>query len=242
MKVLKASTLALQIVITLLCIAAVILAGVMIPQMDYVNWEVIAPTHGIFILQVIFTTIYLFRRWKQKRVGAGVRYSSLSATFLAVGVIVLILVKGGPVSSNPRSFTIPLNSEAPVFAAHTLDGKDFHLADYKGKYVFLDFWATWCLPCVKDLPYVQKLYEEVGDEVVVVGINYDQLAAVANKHVEEEGVEFLQLHDPERNLWEIYNIQALPKNYLINPEGIVVEQNLHEEDIVTVITEYARNN
>ncbi len=64
-----------------------------------------------------------------------------------------------------------IGSEAPDFTAKLNNGETFTLSDKKGQVILLNFWATWCSNCVKEMPAIEKLYEEYGDQIVIVGVN-----------------------------------------------------------------------
>ena len=109
-------------------------------------------------------------------------------------------------------------------------GNTHTLADYKGKTIFLNFWATWCGPCKAELPDIQKLYEkyseETEEEVVVLGVAGPKMG---NEKTEEEIIEFLKeneltypvLMDTDWTLFQGYGISSFPTTFMIDKEGNV---------------------
>lgn len=118
------------------------------------------------------------------------------------------------------------------FTAKTPDGKTQKLSDYagKGKYVLVDFWASWCPPCRKDMPNIAKAYKEYKDKgLEIVGVSLDEDSAKWNEAITEMTMVWPQLSDGEG--WEgeavtLYGVEKIPQTILINPEGIIIEKNL----------------
>ena len=115
---------------------------------------------------------------------------------------------------------------APDFTLPSLDGSDVSLSDYRGKWVFVNFWATWCGPCVVEMPMMNNLYKELngeGLEMVAISIDKKDVADV-QAFVDEHKLVFTVLHDKESSLSSIYGLTSLPLSYVISPEGKVVAQ------------------
>lgn len=127
-----------------------------------------------------------------------------------------------------------LNNEAPVLALADLDGKVVSLASLRGKVVLIEFWASWCRPCVEALPHVQKLHEELKEKgLVVLGINSEP-EEVARTFVQDNGYTFRTLVDEGKTAWGPYNVQGIPTTLVVDEEGIVRSYTMGyrpEEDI-----------
>jgi len=103
-------------------------------------------------------------------------------------------------------------------------GDTVHLKDYRGKTVLLNLWATWCRPCLTEIPYLQRLHEEFADQgLVVVGVSVD--AALHRdaviEFVEKMGVTYDILLDPETRSEKIFLARGLPNSVLIDRKGVV---------------------
>jgi peroxiredoxin len=124
---------------------------------------------------------------------------------------------------------------APEFAATTLDGKSFKLADLRGKVVLVDFWATWCGPCVAELPNLKKLHDEYADQgLVVVSISFDRSADATRRYAAEKQMSWTQIWAEKANkgpLAELYGVNAIPATFLIGPEGKVVAKDLRGDEL-----------
>ena len=114
----------------------------------------------------------------------------------------------------------------PDFRLKDLDGESFRLGDHLGKkVVYINFWASWCKPCKRELPHLQKLYEELGDEgFLPLAINTDPSAARnrVKSYVRRHGYGFPFLLDPDNNVHEKYNpTRKLPFSLLVDGDGQV---------------------
>jgi peroxiredoxin len=131
---------------------------------------------------------------------------------------------------------------APEFTVKTLDGKPLKLADYRGKFVLLDFWATWCGPCKGETPHLKAVHEAFGkdDRLAMVGLSLDQETAEPKKYVAENGMAWSQgfLGDWQAtDLPGKYGVRGIPSIWLIGPDGKVVAKDLRGDRIKAAVAE-----
>jgi len=113
---------------------------------------------------------------------------------------------------------------APAFTLLDINGNNVSLSDFKGKYVFIDFWATWCGPCRAEIPaYKQLIADYKGRNVVFISMSVDKDKAAWEKMVKEDKFEWLQLHDPQTiKANKKYLVMYIPTFTLIDPDGKIV--------------------
>jgi peroxiredoxin len=118
---------------------------------------------------------------------------------------------------------LKIGAKAPDFSLKTLDGKQVELSDYEGKKVMLNFWATWCPPCKKEMPDMEKYTQQAGDDVVVLAVNIDPENDV-QAFVEDNGITFtipLDSQSAKNPVNERYKILSIPTTYFIDKKGII---------------------
>lgn len=110
---------------------------------------------------------------------------------------------------------------APDFELETFTGEKVKLSDFKGKKIFLNFWASWCKPCKQEMPDMQKFYEKYKDEVEIVAINLtgkENNETNAKQFVEENGFTYPILLDPKLTVGKTYSAVAIPTTYFIGSD------------------------
>jgi thiol-disulfide isomerase/thioredoxin len=132
---------------------------------------------------------------------------------------------------------------APELVLQALDGPAHRLADYRGRVVLVNFWATWCEPCRDEMPSMQRLKEKLaGRPFAVLAVNLDEPEARIRTFLSRMKVDFTVLLDPGRAAAKSWNARILPASYLVGPDGrirysVVGELDWGHERVVGRITE-----
>ncbi len=104
-----------------------------------------------------------------------------------------------------------------------LNGQPASLQPYQGRVIWLDFWASWCLPCRESFPWLNRMQETYGKQgFSVVAVNVDRKASDAERFLNRYPANFDVLHDPEGKLAEAMQVKGMPMGYLIDSSGRVV--------------------
>ena len=127
---------------------------------------------------------------------------------------------------------------APDFTAALADGSEFTLSDQQGKIVLLNFWATWCGPCVREMPAFETLKEEGGEDVVILAVNCMEYADTVAAFIEENGYTFPIAIDEEGLISAKYPTQGIPYTLLIDGDGIIQNIYVGAADADTQYMEY----
>ncbi|TRX71433.1 TlpA disulfide reductase family protein [Carboxylicivirga sp. M1479] len=124
-----------------------------------------------------------------------------------------------------------IGNRAPQFSIQSLHNKEVSLATLKGKYVLIDFWASWCGPCRKEIPNLKNIYKAFhNQELQIISISTDGDKEAWLKAVEEENMPWVQVHDTKK-ISGSYNVTGIPHIVLISPEGIILDKNMHGDGI-----------
>lgn len=125
--------------------------------------------------------------------------------------------------------TISKGMTAPGFTLKDLKGKPVSLSDYKGKYVLLDFWASWCPPCRAEHPLLVSLQKKYGSDIEFISLSMDASEKAWREAVAIDQLSWMQLNDPKSVNGEAgdnYGVKALPFNCIIDPEGKIMATKL----------------
>jgi thiol-disulfide isomerase/thioredoxin len=123
---------------------------------------------------------------------------------------------------------------APDFTLASLDGENITLSDLRGRYVLINFWATWCAPCLAEMTALQALADEHGDSLVILGINQREDLSAIEPFLQQLGVSFPILLNPDDATLINYQVMGLPRSALVDPQGYIIYRAFGEVDIPAV--------
>ena len=143
--------------------------------------------------------------------------------------------------SQPQSTQVAIGQTAPDFTLPDVNGKPFTLSSLRGKYVLLDFWASWCGPCREENPNVVATYKEFKNkDFTVLGVSLDKEKNDWVSAIKSDGLEWKQVSDLK--YWNnaaatLYSVESIPYNVLIDPAGKVIATSLRGSDLTNKLTE-----
>jgi len=139
----------------------------------------------------------------------------VSALLFGLWVLLLFLPMSALVADPAPSFQIPTN-----------DGV-IELKDLKGEVVYLDFWASWCGPCRKSMPWLNRMQEKYDDAGFrVIGVNLDKERELADEFLQTVPVNFQLVYDPEGKLASQYQLLGMPNSFMIGRDGMIQQRHV----------------
>lgn len=132
---------------------------------------------------------------------------------------------------------VSVGKKAPGITQFDVEGNPYSLQDLKGKYVLVDFWASWCPPCRAENPNLVATYAEFKDKnFEILGVSLDKNLENWKKAIKDDNLTWKHISDLQH--WNngaatVYGIKAIPQNVLVDPNGIIIARNLHGEALKT---------
>lgn len=162
-------------------------------------------------------------------------HSAMASPRLRITALLVGAVLGGcGAPEGPEGFAPPaVGSPAPEYGARTLGGDDLALSDLRGKVVLLNVWATWCGPCVREMPKLQELhaiYEADGLSILGASIDRGAAESEVRSFVEANGIAFEILLDPDASVETRFRTLGVPESFLIDRQGILRARWIGEFD------------
>ena len=117
---------------------------------------------------------------------------------------------------------IEVGMQAPDFTLRKPTGEQFNLYAQRGKPVFLNFWATWCGPCIAEMPDMQKLQNTMADSIQIVGIDLEETRSQVLRFVTRYGYTWTFILDPTGEVGKTYEVTGIPKSFFIDAKGEIV--------------------
>ena len=153
--------------------------------------------------------------------------------FVAVGLVLLAI---GYVVKTANVTPVSVGMKAPDFDLKTVDGKTVHLADYRGRVVMLNFWATWCKPCRQEMPSMEEMSKGfrtvAGDRFILLAVNENNVfyQGKVKPFLEKFGIDFTVPLDPLGKLDHLYKLTGVPETFVIDQKGVVAEHVIGPRD------------
>lgn len=179
----------------------------------FLAWEIV-------LVVIAVTAVYEF---KIGRAIATAVMGSGAAFAIGVATIATVVTKTGLLEKTLQSpaaaaVNIPADYE---WAAQSLDGGKFHLSDAKGKVVFLNIWATWCMPCTLEMPGIQSLYEKLKAEEIVFICVSDEEPEKVREFIAKKGYTF-PVYTTEEPPPDVYKTNGIPATFILSRKGAIV--------------------
>ncbi len=114
------------------------------------------------------------------------------------------------------------------FTLSTLDGETLSLSDLRGEWVVINFWATWCPPCVEEMPYLNQLGGE--RDVHILGVNFNENESTVRQFVDAHAISFPILLEPDDITRLVYGVRGLPRTIVIAPDGTIAHTIIGQID------------
>ena len=144
---------------------------------------------------------------------------------LLTAILVTIVTAGLLITgctADSESSVATVGEAAPNFELQNLDGQSISLSSLKGSPVLINFWATWCQPCVSEMPYIQEIHEDWSDRgLIVLAINIGDSAAEVEQFLQAHNLSLPVLLDTKKVAIPKYGIRAIPTTFFIDKDGIV---------------------
>ncbi|MBI5185043.1 MAG: TlpA family protein disulfide reductase [Nitrospinae bacterium] len=157
----------------------------------------------------------------------------LATAFLSIYVWNFNRVDISTQSTNASQIEFPAeNYRAPDFSLKDINGNKVTLSAYRGRVVFLNFWATWCVTCEEEMPSMEKLYQRFKDapfEMLTVSVDKDGAKQV-KPYLKKFGLTFPVLLDPDSAVAKLYKTTGVPETFIINKEGLIVHKAVGPRD------------
>ena len=136
-----------------------------------------------------------------------------------------------------------IGKPAPDFQVTDIKGEALSLEKYRGQVVLLDFWATWCGPCITEMPKIKKTYEQYKDQQFqIIGISLDRSKEPLETYIEKEQLAWVHYWDESREIRTLYGVWGIPSAFLIDGEGVIRKASLGGFDVETAVAELVKEN
>lgn len=145
--------------------------------------------------------------------------------------ILLLTLLAGCSESSPTPTAVAARESAPDFTAADLHGKSVRLSDYRGKVVFLNFWATWCPPCRAEMPSMERLHGVMDDKnFAILAVNIENDSSSVKDFLTQNPHSFKVLSDADAKVQNLYKVFRFPETFLIDKQGKIIQHYVGARD------------
>ena len=143
-------------------------------------------------------------------------------------------------NTSPSNF---IGEPALDFQVTDLNGQALSLTQFQGKVVLLDFWATWCPPCIAEMPNVKNTYAKFKNRnFEIIGISLDRSKSALVTYIKNEGLQWPQYYDNGGKIANMYQVRSIPSTFLIDGDGIIRKTNLRGSALETAVAQLVQEN
>ncbi len=172
------------------------------------------------------------------------RWWKVGLTLAAIGSMVGLFAYG--VTVDPRAIPSTLTGKpAPDFSLTLFDGRNIRLSDFRGKVVFLNFWASWCPPCRAEARLLEQSWQRYKDQgVVFLGIDMQDTEEAASRFIQEFSITYMNGRDPNNRIAIDYGVYGIPESFFVDKDGRITYKHIGElnwETILVKVGEAARS-
>ena len=140
-----------------------------------------------------------------------------------------------------KTLVLQPGQSAPDFTLSDPDGQPVSLSQFKGKVILMDFWASWCGPCIGDLGTLRKIKEQVaGQSVVFLNVSLDANEGAWKRAIAKHQIQGVHVRS-DGAVTQAYNVFDIPRYYLVDPQGLIVEDRLRVFDVGKVVAKIEEN-
>ncbi len=151
--------------------------------------------------------------------------------FRGMLLFVFFLLLSTEALPDPWAIESIIGKRAPYFSLKGRDGREYSIIDFRGYVVVLNFWASWCPPCRKEIPALERLQKDyLGKRLKVITVSTDSRKADLDSFLKKYPIGLPVLHDSELKVWRKYRVFSLPTTFLIDREGIIIERFMGGRD------------
>lgn len=157
-----------------------------------------------------------------------------------IRAIIVIFILAGLSYTAYRFFAVKpsaaVGDRAPDIQLTNINGERVNLKDWRGKRVMINFWASWCGPCKKEMPAINDVYEKIKhrDDVAILEVNVEESRETVKDYLKKMAPNFPVLLDSKGKAKDTYGVSGLPTTFFVDPKGKIVEKVLGPMDVETI--------